>query len=81
MSEPIKFYATVEKVQTMTDYGIRITLDMSEGNTMIMAMLAECKRMGVILDIEATPTVQDKATADTPDGKKARPAKLSARGA
>lgn len=54
MSELISFVATVAKVQTLVDGGIRVTFDMSEANTMQMAQLAECKRFEAILRIVAT---------------------------
>ncbi|CAK0768414.1 conserved hypothetical protein [Gammaproteobacteria bacterium] len=46
----IKFTAEVIKVQTMErDYAIRLTLDLAEDETQVMAMLAECKRQGIPL--------------------------------
>lgn len=53
----IEFDAQVKKVQTMAeDNTIRVTLDMNEGNTIIMAQLAECARFGVMLHIVGKPT-------------------------
>jgi hypothetical protein len=74
----LEFIASVYKVQTLVDNGIRVYLDLSENNTMQMAMLAECQRMGVVLQIEARPIVQ----SDVPgaDGKKSRPDRKSLRG-
>lgn len=51
----IEFAATVYKVQTLVDNGIRVTLDLSEGETLTMAKLAECQRFGVGLRIVAVP--------------------------
>lgn len=51
----IVFRATVSKVQTLTDNGIRVALDLSENDTMNMAQLAECQRFGVVLVVSATP--------------------------
>ena len=64
MSEPIKCQAVVYKVQTLTDHGIRISLDLPETAIMQMAMFAECQRMQVLLDVQCTP--QD--TTSQPDG-------------
>jgi len=49
----IKFDAIVYKVQTLSDGGIRLTLDMPETAIPQMAMLAETKREGVPLVFEA----------------------------
>lgn len=48
MSE-ITFAAIVYKVQTLTDNGIRVTLDLSEDAIPQMAMLAETRREGIPL--------------------------------
>jgi hypothetical protein len=55
MSDPvIRFQATVYKVQTMaSDNGVRVTLDLPESAIPQMAMLAECKRQGIVLVFEA----------------------------
>jgi hypothetical protein len=45
----IQFPATVYKVQTLTDMGIRVTLDLPEDCIPQMAMLAETKRQGIAL--------------------------------
>lgn len=79
MAEAIKFVCSVYKVSTTVDNGIRVTLDMAENNAMQMAMLAECKRMGVVLDITALPVVQNENNAETPSGKKGRPQRASLR--
>ena len=49
----IKFDAIVYKVQTLSDGGIRLTLDMSETSIPQMAMLAETKREGIPLEFTA----------------------------
>ena len=60
MSDPIEFTAQVYKVQTLaTDQGIRVTLDLSETETLTMARLAECQRFGVLLRIVATVQSDD----------------------
>lgn len=53
-SNKIVFHAEVNKVQTLADGGIRVTLDLPENEIAQMAMLAECKRMGLYLVFEAT---------------------------
>jgi hypothetical protein len=79
MSEPIKCYGVVYKVQTLTDHGIRVSLDLPESAIMQMAMFAECQRMAVVLDIEATPQNQTVGE-DSHDSKKGRPEIKSLRG-
>jgi len=60
-SEPaITFPAEVYKVQTLTDGGIRVTLDMPEDAIPQMAMLAECKRQGIPLLFNATAIEQNQ---------------------
>lgn len=57
----IEFDAQVKKVQTMAeDNTIRATLDLSEGETVTMAKLAECARFGVVLHIVAIPRATDE---------------------
>lgn len=54
MSDPvIRFQATVYKLSTLVDGGIRLTLDLPESAIPQMAMLAECKRDGIPLVFEA----------------------------
>ena len=70
MSE-ITFTAEVYKVQTLTDGGIRVTLNMSENETMVMAQLAECQRWGVVLQVTCiTGLEQDGKTRDVATGAK-----------
>ena len=54
-NEPLVFYGEIIKVQTMESGAIRLTLDLPEHETVLMAKLAECKRRGAVLDIEAVP--------------------------
>lgn len=45
MSEPITFHATVNKVQTVVDGGVRVTLDVPESDSQAafeLAKLREC---------------------------------------
>jgi hypothetical protein len=79
MSEPIKCLAVVYKVQTLTDHGIRISLDLPETAIMQMAMFAECQRMQVLLDVECNPV--DRSTGgNAHDNKQGRPETKSLRG-
>lgn len=48
----IEFPATVEKVQTLVDGGIRITLDLPEDAIAQAAQLMACKREGIPLNVE-----------------------------
>lgn len=48
----IKFSASVEKVQTLVDGGIRVTLDLPEDAIKQAAMLMECKREMIPLAVE-----------------------------
>jgi hypothetical protein len=49
----IRFEAIVAKAQTLSDGGIRITLDLPESAIPQMAMLAETKRDGIPLEFTA----------------------------
>lgn len=48
----IAFSASVEKVQTLIDGGIRITLDLPEDAIAQAAQLMACKREGIPLKVE-----------------------------
>jgi hypothetical protein len=48
----IKFSATVEKVQTLVDGGLRITLDLPEDAIAQAASLMACKREAIALTVE-----------------------------
>lgn len=52
----IQFTASVAKVQSLADGGIRLTLDLPEDAIMQAAQLMECKRWGAALNVTATPT-------------------------
>ena len=53
MSDKIVFSAIVYKVQTLVDGGVRITLDLPEGEIPQATMLMECRRQGIPLKISA----------------------------
>ena len=49
-----RFYAEVDKVQTMADGSIRVVLGLGEDGLKVMQFLAWCNQKGIILDIVAT---------------------------
>jgi len=55
--EPLKFLAEIIRVQTMESNAIRVTMELSESETVLMAHLAECRRRGALLDIVAIPKI------------------------
>ena len=59
MAEPIRFYASVQKIQTLADGGLRATLDLPEQAIMAAAELMACKRMGVVVDVVVTAREQE----------------------
>ena len=50
-ADPISFDATVSKVSTLADGGLRIALDLPETAVMAAAQLMECKRLEVVLKV------------------------------
>ena len=48
----IQFGASVYKVSTLLDGGLRVTLDLPETAIQQAAMLMECKREGIALSVE-----------------------------
>lgn len=70
----ITFPATVYKVQTLVDEGVRVTLDLPEDCIPQMAMLAECKREGLPLVFRAAvddPENRKKSRDDRPRTRRA----------
>ena len=57
MIEPIRFVATVYKVQTLVDGGIRVALDLPGNDETMIAMteLGACQIHGMVLTIVAEP--------------------------
>lgn len=51
----IEFVASIAKVQTLVDGGIRLTLDLPEHETLVMAQMAEMKRLNGLVKIHAEP--------------------------
>ena len=54
----IEFTAEIIRLQTMTDGGIRLTLDLPENAIAEMAMLAECRVQGLPMKFSATVSDQ-----------------------
>ena len=72
MSDPIEFWATISKIQTLADGGLRFTFDAGEQAIMAAAELMACKRMGVVVDVVVTAreSVMDRKdeTEKEPEG-------------
>jgi hypothetical protein len=62
--DPIRFVAAVQKVQTLADGGIRVTLDLPETANSAMADLVAAKVSGQVLDV----TCESRERAD--EGKR-----------
>jgi len=60
MSEPLHFTASVAKVQTMVDGGLRLVLDLPETAIDIAAAMMQAKQAGAVLEC-AVVAVLDKA--------------------
>ena len=58
MADAIVFDAVVQKVQTLVDFGLRITLDLPETAIVAAAQMMAIKREGQVLHIVATPEKQ-----------------------
>ena len=57
MSEPIEFHATIAKVQTLADGGIRLTLDLPETAIVQAAQLMEVRRRMGAVDASLEPVI------------------------
>lgn len=55
MNDVIQFDCVVNKVQTLADGGIRVTLDLAETEIVSMAALAQCKANEIVLQAQLTP--------------------------
>ena len=51
MTDPITFPAVVNKVSTLADGGLRVTLDLPEDAILAAAELMACKREEVVLRV------------------------------
>ena len=83
MSEQLAFDATVYKVQTLVDNGLRVTLDLPEHEILAAALLMTFKRDGVALRVLAR--VEDCKTTgnksiDIPERPKRKSQRTTAQG-
>ena len=62
----ITFPAQIVKVQTLSDGGLRVTLDLPETAILAAAHLMECKRQGIPGNVNFMPT--PATTYDNQDG-------------
>jgi len=77
----IVFHATVYKVATLADGGLRITLDLPETAIAQAAMLMECKRESIPLIIEARADAETwtKLDNETTKGAEKRTSRVGRR--
>jgi hypothetical protein len=72
----IRFSAAVYKVQTLSDGGIRVTLDLAETAIATAAMLMETKQQGIplifIASVDETLTKLDDETETKPEKRTSR---------
>lgn len=80
MADPIKCTGSVYKVQTLVDFGFRVSIDLPQTDIMPAAAFMECKQLSVALDIQATPITQNSSKPNDAEGKKQRPEIKSLRG-
>jgi hypothetical protein len=66
-NKTLHFTATVQKVQTLEDHGLRVTLDLSEQQIKEAAILMECRRAGFVLQLVATVCKTEKRTEEKQD--------------
>ena len=67
MADKIVFLAEVIKVETMTDGSVRVKFGLPETAIAQMAMLAECQRQGIPLQIEAKEATNDRIRQMAPE--------------
>ena len=60
MNDAIRFKAQVQKVQTLADGGLRLTLDLAETEIQTATAMMECKQRGAVLEVAAVPVLSDK---------------------
>ena len=60
MPDVIRFTASVNKVQTMVDGGLRVVLDFPEGAIDAATKLMQAKQAGAVLEIAAIPLDANK---------------------
>jgi hypothetical protein len=64
MSNIITFEASIYKVQTLVDHGVRVTLDLPETAIPQMAMLAEAQCQGIPLLFEVRAIDSNNGTVN-----------------
>lgn len=57
--QTVTFCAEVQKVQTLVDGGLRVTLDLPESAILQAAELMTYKTHGVVIDVECKPREPD----------------------
>jgi hypothetical protein len=67
----IQFWATIFKVQTLVDGGIRLTLDLPETAIPTASKLMECRARGGLLEIAAV-AIEPVKLSNPPEAKKAK---------
>ena len=67
--QDIQFQATVFKVQTLSDGGIRVTMDLSENEIEAMAKLVLCHKVNAVLEITAIPLINKGITNEAEEEK------------
>ena len=65
MSEPIHFTAQVNRVQTLADGGLRLTLDLSETDIDTASWMMHIKQAGLLLELAALPFENKKNIQET----------------
>jgi len=70
MTDPIKFQATIAKVQTLADGGIRVTLDLPETAIFAAAQLMTVRQQIAVVSAELTPEVPEISTISDDETKK-----------
>ena len=61
MGEAIRFQAQVQKVQTLADGGIRLTLDLAETEIQTATQMMQVKQAGALLEVAAVPVEAKQA--------------------
>jgi hypothetical protein len=56
LGDPVRFLATVARVSTLADGGLRVTLDLPESAVLQAAELMEAKRIGATLNVQMEPS-------------------------
>jgi len=62
MADQIEFHATIAKVQTLADGGIRVTLDLPETAILQAAQLMTVRQQVAVVDVVATARMSESLT-------------------